>query len=84
MAAKNCKRAEYPEFTLFNCESEPAFYYFTKPNTPAHPGVIKRFITNENGKAYFDTDAHSWGDDAAQPAFVSWMNRVAASLGPRQ
>lgn len=83
VVAKNCKKTEHPDFTLFNCESEPAIYYFTKPNTPAHPGAMKRFIENGPNGADLVTDAHSWGSDAAQPAFIAWMNRVAASLGPR-
>ena len=83
VAAKNCKKTEYPEFIFFDCEKDFASYFFTKPNTPAHPGVIKRSIENKNGEAHMLTEAHSWGDDAVQPAFVAWMNRVAASLGPR-
>jgi hypothetical protein len=75
---QGCKKGEQSDFIFFLCEREPAQYYFTKPNTPAYPGVLKRYFKIENGMTYLATDAYSWGDDAAQPAFEAWMHRLGS------
>jgi hypothetical protein len=44
----DCKPAEYPDFFPVTCEKQLTLWYFTKPNHPAHPAVIKRVIYEEN------------------------------------
>jgi hypothetical protein len=65
---------EYPHAIVITDKKDFTVYIFTKPNTPAHPGVIIRKLVNENGGAYFDTEGHSDGPDSAQPAFKAWMD----------
>jgi len=64
---------EYPETTVVTDADDFAVYFFTKPNNPAHPGVIIRKLVNEKDGAYFETEGHSDGPDSAQPAFKAWM-----------
>jgi len=65
---------EYPHATVMTDEKDLTVYIFTKPNSPAHPGVIVRKLVNGKGGAYMDTEGHSFGPDSAQPAFQAWMN----------
>jgi hypothetical protein len=64
---------EFPNFTQITA-GDGTVYLFTKPNNPAHPGVIVRKLVNESDGTYMDTDGHSFGPDSAQPAFKAWMN----------
>ena len=64
---------EYPKATVITDEKNFTVYFFTKPNNPAHPGVIVRKLVNGKDGAYFDTEGHSDGPDSAQPAFKAWM-----------
>jgi len=65
---------EYPKATVITDEKNLTIYIFTKPNNPAHPGVIVRKLVNDSSGAYFDTEGHSYGPDSAQPAFKAWMD----------
>jgi len=57
------------------CESSD----FTKPNHPAHPGIIKRTITRRaDGVWYANEEGHSFAPDAAQPAFKTWFAEIRA------
>ena len=64
---------EYPKTTVVTDDKNLTVYFFTKPGTPAHPGVIVRKLVNDKDGAYFDTAGHSDGPDSAQPAFKAWM-----------
>lgn len=65
---------EYPHATVITDEKNLTIYIFTKPNSPAHPGVIVRRLVNDKNGAYFDTEGHSFGPDSAQRAFTAWMD----------
>jgi glycerol uptake facilitator-like aquaporin len=64
---------EYSKTTVVTDEKNFTVYFFTKPGTPAHPGVIVRKLVNEKDGAYFETYGHSDGPDSTQPAFKTWM-----------
>jgi len=64
---------EYPKATVITDEKNFTVYVFTKPDNPAHPGVIVRKLVNEKDGAYFDTDGYSDGPDSAQLALKTWM-----------
>jgi len=74
----DCKPAEYADFVLFTCEKEMTMWYFTKPNHPAHPGVIRRALSQRpDGSWVAQEDGHSFASDAAQPAFKAWLAQIA-------
>jgi len=52
-------------------------WYFTKPNHPAHPGVIKRIIVQENGVWNGYEYGYSFAPNEAQPAFKNWLAQIA-------
>ena len=64
---------EYPKVIVVYDEKNLTVYFFTKPNNPAHPGVIVRKLVTDNTGTYMDTEGHSDGPDSAQPAFKAWM-----------
>jgi len=64
---------DYPRATVITDEKNFTVYIFTKPNNPAHPGVIVRKLVSDKDGTYFDTMGHSDGPDSAQPAFKAWM-----------
>jgi len=74
----DCKKHDYPDFIWFDCtdNDDPQVWYFTKPGTPAHPGVLERRVTS----TAIETNAHSYGPDDAQPAFQAWMETIARAL----
>lgn len=74
----DCKTAQFPDFVLATCEQQRALWYFTKSNHPAHPGVIKRFIVQENDGVYVHEQGYSFASDAAQPAFKAWLAQIQA------
>ena len=77
-ANPDCKPADYADFVLFTCEKEMTMWYFTKPNHPAHPGVIRRTISQQpDGSWAAQEEGHSFASDAAQPAFKAWLAQIA-------
>ncbi len=72
----DCKQSRFPDFILVTCEKAHTLWYFTKPNNPAYPGVIKRYLADRNGAWYAKEDGQSFGPDAAQPAFKAWMAQI--------
>jgi len=64
---------DHPKVTVVTDEKNLTVYIFTKPNNPAHPGVIVRKLVSDKNGTYFDTHAHSDGPDSAQTAFKTWM-----------
>ncbi len=54
-----CKPTNYSDFTLVTCPRILTLWYFTKPNHPAHPGVIKRVVKQQpNGTGLLRLMAH--------------------------
>jgi len=72
---KGCAKAELADATMFQCDKETTFYYFTKPNNPAHPGVVERVLKEEGGGFYISENGRSFAPDAAQPAFKAWLDQ---------
>jgi hypothetical protein len=58
---------------IIDVPSEKAIYYFSKPGTPVHPGVVKRTIVETPEGISLQTDGWSFGPDNAQPAFKAWL-----------
>jgi Protein of unknown function (DUF4019) len=76
--APDCTRKDFLDFTLFTCDKQEAVWYFTKPNHPAHPGVIKRSVVQDaNGVSVHD-QGWSFATDAAQPAFKTFLAQISA------
>ena len=72
-----CGASEYPDLVLVKCEAGLTLWYFTKSNHPAHPGVIKRTITQQpDGSWIAQEQGSSFGSDAAQPAFKAWLAQI--------
>jgi hypothetical protein len=71
-----CAPADYADFTLVTCRKELTLWYFTKPNHPAHPGVIKRIVVQENGVWNAYERGYSFASDDAQPAFERWLAEI--------
>lgn len=76
--AKKCEKTEEPAVTIFQCDAEMTFYYFTKPLHPAHPSVIERALKENNGGVYFIEDGRSFAADKAQAAFQAWLAEFKA------
>lgn len=75
----DCQMTGYPDFTLFTCEKSMTFWYFTKPNNAAHPGIVKRSMIEATDGAFSVTEnGRSFGSDEAQPAFKTWMDSIVA------
>ena len=66
---------QFPDFTMVVSKAGMSFYYFTKPSHSAHPGVIKRYVVEENGAVVVREEGWSFGDDSAQPAFQRWLDQ---------
>ena len=73
----DCKPSQFPDFVLFTCERQYTFWYLTKPNHPAHPGIIKRHLYQQDGAWYAKEEGRSFASDAAQPAFKAWLAQIA-------
>ena len=67
---------EYPDLTLVFADNDLTLYYFTKPNHPAHPGVIERIVTQVGGAIYVREKGWSFAPDSAQPAFIHWLDQI--------
>ena len=64
-------------FILVTCKDKLTLWYFTKPNHPAHPGVIKRIIEEKDGGFVAHEEGSSFGPDSAQRAFKAWLAQSA-------
>ena len=73
----DCKPSQFPDFVLFTCERQYTFWYLTKPNHRAHPGIIKRYLYQQDGAWYAKEEGRSFASDAAQPAFKAWLAQIA-------
>src|SRR5262249_26346725 len=74
---RDCVPADYADFILITCKADLTFWYFTKSNHPAYPGVIKRSITLQNGNWEAHEEGSSFGADEAQPAFKAWLAQIS-------
>jgi hypothetical protein len=73
----DCVPSQYPDFVLVTCQKGQALWYFTKPNHPANPGVIKRSIIQDStGAISIKEQGWSFASDAAQPAFKAWLGQI--------
>jgi len=75
-AGPGCTSADHSDFILVSCLNDLTLWYFTKPNHPAHPGVIKRHMQIENGAWISVIQGHQFGPDSAQPAFKAWLAQI--------
>lgn len=73
----DCKPSQFPDFVPFTCERQYTFWYLTKPNHPAHPGIVKRYLYQQDGAWYAKEEGRSFASDAAQPAFKAWLAQIA-------
>jgi hypothetical protein len=72
-----CGGSEFSDFVLVTCNADLSFWYFTKTNHPAHPGVIKRMIRQRtDGSWISELQGSSYAPDAAQPAFKAWLAQI--------
>ena len=79
----DCKPSQFPDFVLFTCERQYTFWYLTKPNHRAHPGIIKRHLYQQDGAWYAKEEGRSFASDAAQPAFKRGSPRLLTWIGRR-
>jgi hypothetical protein len=78
LAGADCVQSDHGDFTLVWCESSLTYWYFTKPNHPAHPGVIRRILAQEpDGSWVAHEEGSSFGPDSTQPAFKAWLAQIA-------
>jgi hypothetical protein len=73
----DCSQEDHPDFILVTCEKSMTLWYFTQPNHPAHPGVIKRSVEKKGDGVYVHEDGQSFASDDKQPAFKAWMAQIA-------
>lgn len=73
-----CTPTEQPDFTMFACKADRALWYFTKPNNPAHPGVIKRVVVSDGKGVVIQTNGWSFASEADQPKFKEWLDHFKA------
>jgi len=76
----SCIPNDHLDFVLVDCiKSQFTLWYFTKPNHPAHPGVIKRqAVQSDDGGWTMKLDGFSFASDSGQPAFKEWLEQIAA------
>jgi hypothetical protein len=73
----DCAPAQYPDFILVTCKKAYTLWYFTKPNHPANPGVIKRAVVQDStGAIRTKVQGWSFAPDSAQPAFKAWLGQI--------
>jgi hypothetical protein len=76
-ADPNCKPTDFNDFIVMTCDSGLTIWYFTKPNNPAYPGIIKRMAQQQPDGAWVShEEGHSFAPDSAQPAFKAWFAQI--------
>lgn len=68
-----CVPQNHHDFIIGVCPDKLTFWYFTKPNHPAHPGVIRREFTQGADGWYAHEDGWSFAPDSRQQAFKDWL-----------
>jgi hypothetical protein len=71
-----CAPADHADFILMTCSKEKSLWYFSKPNHPAHPGVLQRAVVQKGNDFYIETKGWSFGGAEAQPAFQRWLAQM--------
>jgi hypothetical protein len=72
-----CTTSQHPDFVLVDCPQQLTLWYFTKANHPAHPGVIKRQLSQEpDGSVVSRLSGSSYGSDQDQPKFKAWLAQI--------
>jgi hypothetical protein len=67
---------EYPDFTMVKSKDGLTYYYFTKSNHFAHPGVVKRAMTrNPDGGWSQKIDGTSFAANRNDPGFLRWLEQ---------
>ena len=62
---------EYGDYTMV--DRGDVFWYFTKSDHDAYPGVVRRALTQKNGRFFIDTQGWSFAAEAGQPGFKRWL-----------
>ena len=62
----------YKQYSAFALETQ---HFPDSPNHPAFPGVIKRMLIQKDGAWSVQEEGHSYASDAAQPAFLVWLEQ---------
>jgi hypothetical protein len=75
-ADPGCKSTDHVDFTSVSCDRDKTFWYFTKPNHPAHPAVIKRVITRESDGSWTTHEDGHWFAGSTGPAFNAWFAQI--------
>src|SRR3954469_2000521 len=76
--ARKCEKTEEPALTIYQCDAEMTFYYFTKSLHPAHPSVVERALKEHKDGIYFSENGRSFGPDKTQGAFEAWLTEFKA------
>ena len=63
-------------FTMI--ETGNTFYYFTSEGHYAHPSVVRRALSERNGRFFVDTQGWSFAAEAGQPGFKRWLEEFMA------
>jgi hypothetical protein len=66
----------YGDYTMV--DRGDVYWYFTKPGHDAYPGVIRRALTQANGRFFIDTQGWSFAAEAGQPGFKRWLAEFEA------
>jgi hypothetical protein len=66
--------------TLYACDGERTFWYFTVPSATVPPGYVRRAILVRDGATYIETRGHYDGTDAQQADFDAWTRRWVATI----
>ena len=72
----DCVQSSFSDYILVTCQKDMTLWYFTKPNHPAHPGVVRRIIVQEKGVVTVQEVGTSFASTAAQPAFKAWLAKI--------
>ena len=70
---EGCTPKDFPDFIMGVCPDKLTFWYFTKPNHPAHPGVIKRQLVQKSDGWHMGEHGSSFAPDSRQQAFKDWL-----------
>jgi hypothetical protein len=73
-----CEIDDHPSIQMVACERELVLWYFTKPNSVAHPGVIRRAIVRRGDQMSEDLRGWHFGSGAAVAEFEAWLGRLRA------
>jgi hypothetical protein len=68
---ERCAPREFTDFFMGVCPDRLTFSYFTKPNHPAHPGVIRRWPTQVGDSWVMQEEGWSFAPDSKQQLFNS-------------